>query len=363
MSSLIVKVCKVDSIEKHPNADKLSIAKVGGWNCIVGLNQYNVGDKVVFIPPDCVIPNNLIEKYNLEYLKHNGRTGTVKLRGYISQGLILDVPEGNWKVGDDVANAMGITKYEQPEPKFSIGGGGQSTKRKLNPLFDKYTDIENINNFNDVFKEGDLIVVTEKIHGSSGRWSNLPIAYSKMLPMIEKIKFVWNKYIRNKKFEFVYGSHNVQLTSDSKNKNFYGDDIWGRIAKKYDLANKIPENTIIYGEVYGEGIQDLTYGLKGINFAVFDIKQNGKYLNWDAVVDYCEENDLPYVPVIDYVAKFDKNELKNWTNGKSLICPSQLREGCVIKPIIEENNPKIGRKILKSVSSEYLLRKNATEFK
>ena len=363
MSSLIVKVCKVESIEKHPNADRLSVVKVGGWNCIVGLDQYKIGDKVVFIPPDCIIPNNLIEKYNLEYLRNNGRTGTVKLRGYISQGLILDVPEGNWKVGDDVANAMGITKYEQPEPKFSIGGGRQTSKRKLNPLFDKYTDIENINNFNDVFKEGDLVVVTEKIHGCNGRWSNLPIAYSKMLPMIEKMKFVWNKYILNKKFEFVYGSHNVQLTSDSKNKNFYGDDVWGKIAKKYDLVNKVEKNTIIYGEVYGEGIQDLTYGLKGIDFVVFDIKQNGKYLNWDEVVDYCEEYSLPYVPVIDYITKFDNNELKNWTNGKSLLCPSQMREGCVIKPITEENDPRIGRKILKSVSADYLIRKDGTEYK
>jgi RNA ligase (TIGR02306 family) len=362
MSSLIVKICKVENVTKHPNADRLSIATVGGWNCIVGLDQYKTGDKVVFIPPDCVIPNNLIEKYNLEYLKHNGRTGTVKLRGYISQGLILDVPEGSWKVGDDVANAMGITKYEQPEPKFSIGGARQSTKRKLNPLFDKYTDIENINNFNDVFKDGDLVVVTEKIHGCNGRWSLLPIAYSNKLPLIEKIKFVWNKYILKKKFEFVYGSHNVQLTSDSRTKNFYGDDVWGKIAKKYDLANKISENTIVYGEVYGEGIQDLTYGLKGIDFAIFDIKRDGIYLNWEEVVNYCIQHGLPNVPMISCNVKFDKNKLKDWTDGKSFVYKEQFREGCVIKPMIEENDPRIGRKILKSVSTEYLTRKGGTEF-
>jgi RNA ligase (TIGR02306 family) len=363
MSSLIVKVCRVDNVEKHPNADRLSIATVGGWNCIIGLDQYKVGDRVVFIPPDCIIPNNLIEKYNLEYLKGNGRTGTVKLRGYISQGLILDVPEGNWKLGDDVANAMGITKYEQPEPKFSIGGARQATKKRLNPLFDKYTDIENINNFKDVFKDGDLVVVTEKIHGCNGRWSLLPIAYSSKLPLIEKIKFVWNKYVLKKQFEFVYGSHNVQLTSDSKTKNFYGDDVWGKIAKKYDLANKITENTIIYGEVYGEGIQDLTYGLKGIDFVVFDIKRDGKYLNWNDVVDYCNQYQLPHVPVIVANTVFDANNIKEWTDGQSFKCQGQIREGCVIKPMVEENNPRIGRKILKSVSTEYLTRKGGTEFK
>lgn len=363
MSSLIVEVCKIDSVRKHPNADRLSIAECKGWNCIIGLDQYKKDDKVVFIPPDSIIPNDLIEKYNLEYLKGNGRTGTVKLRGYISQGLILDVPEGNWKIGDDVAKAMGITKYEQPEPKFSIGGARQTTKKKLNPLFDKYTDIENINNFKDVFKNGDLVVVTEKIHGCNGRWSLLPIAYSSKLPLAEKFKFFWNKYVLKKKFEFVYGSHNVQLTSDSKNKNFYGSDIWGNIAKKYDLANKITENTIVYGEVYGEGIQDLTYGMKGIDFAVFDIKRDGVYLNWNEVVNYCNKYKLPHVPVIMANTPFDANNIKNWTDGKSFLHPEQIREGCVIKPMIEENNPRIGRKILKSVSTEYLTRKGGTEFK
>jgi hypothetical protein len=46
-----------------------------------------------------------------------------------------------------------------------------------------------------------------------------------------------------------------------------------------------------------------------------------------------------------------------------MICPNQLREGCVVKPLKETINPCIGRKILKSVSEDYLLRKNATEYK
>lgn len=364
MSSLIVKVCRVNSIAKHPNADRLSIANIDGWNCIVGLEQYKEGDMVVFVPPDCIIPPNIIEKYNLEYLKHNGRTGTVKLRGYISQGLILDVPEGKWKVGDDVANALGITKYEQPEPSFSLGNRNQTSRKKLNPLFDKYTDIENINNFNDVFKDGDLVVVTEKIHGCNGRWAVLPISYNKQLPLADKIKFFWNKFVLKKKFEFIYGSHNVQLTANAVKNNFYGDNVWGKVAKKYDLINKVSENTIIYGEVYGDKIQDLTYGLvEEIDFAVFDIKQDGRYLNWNEVKTYCEQHSLPTVPEISVGETFDKIKLLNWTSGNSLICKDQLREGCVIKPLIEENNPRIGRKILKSVSTEYLIRKGGTEYK
>ena len=63
MSKLIVEVCKVDNIEKHPNADRLSIATIKGWNCIVGLNQYKPGDLVIFIPPDSIVPEDIIKKY------------------------------------------------------------------------------------------------------------------------------------------------------------------------------------------------------------------------------------------------------------------------------------------------------------
>src|SRR5690349_1488726 len=145
-SSLIVEVCKIKDIEPHPNADRLDIATVKGWNVIIQKEQYNVGDLVVFIPPDCVLPEKLIEEYDLSYLKNGGRTGTVKLRGYISQGLVLPAPKGAVE-GLDISEYLGIKKWAPPESLYSPKSGGQQvSKKKINPLFDKYTDIENIKN-------------------------------------------------------------------------------------------------------------------------------------------------------------------------------------------------------------------------
>jgi RNA ligase (TIGR02306 family) len=375
MSSLIVKVCSVYSIEKHPNADRLSIVTIdneNGWKCIVGLDQYKRNDRVVYIPPDCIIPPSLIEKYNLEYLKHNGKTSSIKLRGYISQGLILEVPPGNWKLGDDVAQVMGIIKYEPPE-KFTINPAKVSTKKKLNPNFDKYTDIENIKNFGGVFKDGDLVCVTEKIHGCNARYGNLPIEYPEKGALVDKLKYIWKKYILKQTHEFVYGSHNIQISSSNVKKSFYGTDVWGRIAKKYNLANILPENYIFYGEIYGNGIQDLTYGKKNegdIDIRWFDIKNvlNGKYASleefaaWMMSISICTPHEFDSVPVL-FIGKYNSTKLGEWTNGESKLCPGQLREGCVIKPVFEENDPFVGRKILKSVSEEYLTRKSGTEFK
>jgi RNA ligase (TIGR02306 family) len=358
MSSLIIEVCKIEEVTKHPNADKLDIVRVKNWNCIVGLNQYKVGDLVVFCPPDSIIPPNLIDKYNLEYLRSNGKVGTTKLRGFISQGLVLDLPEGNYKEGDDLAAVLNITKYEVPE---SPAMPNQPKKSRLNPGFDKYTDIENIKNFKDVFKEGDFVVASEKVHGSNARFANLEITINRKLPFLFLVKNLFKKYILKQTHQFVYGSHNVQLEGRAKTNNFYGDDKWGQIAKKYDMANIIPKDYIVYGEIYGKGIQDLTYGLNDVDLVVFDVKYKDKYLDWDAFYEFCKELDLPIVPIL-YIGTWNEGVL-DYTNGKSKICPSQIREGIVIKTVKEENNPKIGRKILKSVSPDYLTRKNGTEFK
>ena len=159
-------------------------------------------------------------------------------------------------------------------------------------------------------------------------------------------------------------SHNVQKSGSDNPNHFYGEDVWGKIAEKYNLAETLPENLIFYGEIVGEGIQDLTYGYKKHSLFIFDIKDvtTGKYLDWYDVVRWCEHLGLQIVPEL-YAGQYSDELRKQFTTGKSTIDGKTIREGIVLKTITESNNPKIGRKILKSVSEEYLLRKNGTEFK
>lgn len=358
MSSLVVEVCKIEKIEKHPNADRLSIATIKGWNCIVGLDQYKVGDLVVFCPPDSVIPDNIIEQYNLEYLKKGKRVRTVKLRGFISQGLVLDLPplekDTYWKEGANLAEYLGITKYEPPEPSFQqFKNPGSPTKKKKNLLFDKYTDIENVKNYNRVFQNGDMVIMTEKIHGTNFRVGKL-----------ERYSRTWwgkTKAFLFGKYEFVYGSHRVQISGNIRYKGFYGEDVYGKIAKKYNLAEIIPEGYILYGEIYGPGIQkNFEYGLKEIDVKFFDVKYEGRYLNYLEFVQFCRDRNLPIVPLL-YSGAFDNNILKECTEGKSSVDIKTIKEGCVVKSQIEENDPRIGRKILKSINPEYDLIKDKTE--
>ena len=202
---------------------------------------------MVFIPPDCIIPDNIINKNKLEYLRKDGRTKTIRLRGCTSQGLVLRAENKNWKEGDNVAEKLGIVKYEAPEPKYALSQNNVATKKRINPYFSKYTHIENIENFGGIFTEEDEIVITEKIHGTNARYGLLKIEIGKNIPLLDKVSMFLRKYLLGKKYEFVYGSHNVQITKHSNRGNFYGEDKWGEIAKRYDLANILFEDMIIYG--------------------------------------------------------------------------------------------------------------------
>lgn len=388
MSKLIVEVCKIDKIESLPNADKLVMATIKGWQCLVGKGIHTEGDLVIYVPPDAVVPQNLIEELKLDYLReHSGRVRTIKLRGYISQGLVI--PASYFKKekyfgghdiieGTDVAHRLGITKYEPPKStrgeytskttlqcfaelfeglkigkvsfsrfilkSYELFKSRLTKKRKGNPNFKEYTDLNNIKHYPTVFTDGEWVVITEKIHGTNFRAGNV---------LVQQNWF--NKLIGKKGFEFLYGSHRVQKMPFS-GKGFYGEDVYGVIAKRYDLANILPEGFTIYGEIYGPKIQELTYGANQLEVVFFDVKRDGKYLDYDAFYMFCKVHDLPMVPEL-FKGRYDPEILKLSTEGKTTLGGDHIREGAVLKPLMENYDNRCGRKILKSISPDYLLTK------
>jgi len=349
MSSLIVPVVKINKIEKHDNADRLEIAQFEGslWSCIIGKGDFKIGDTAVYIPIDSVISEELVKKYNIAYLKKNERVRAVKLRGVISYGLLVS-NDLNKNVGTDMAEEFKIIKWEPPVRgnKTPIPG----TKRKANPFFDKYTDMENIKNYPDVLKEGEDVVITEKIHGMNYRVGWLP----------KEINNIWDKIktIFTGKYEFVVGSHNVQSSLYNENNTFV------KIANKYKLKEKTKDypGLIFYGEIYGKGIQHLTYNIEDVQVRFFDIKSitEGKYLDYPDVRDICDKLDLERVPLIQS-GPWQKKFIIELATGKSNLA-DHIIEGIVIKPYNERYDHKVGRVILKSINPEYLLDKKATDF-
>ena len=341
----------------HPNADKLELAIVKGWQCIIQKNSYKVNDLVIFIQPDTIVPETLIKQFNLEFLRKNGRVGVVKLRGVVSYGLIID-NYLNLKEGTEVSTILGLTKYEQLDV-YEAGQPGQrkTSRKKLNPHFFKYCDIENSKNYPDLFSEEDEVVVTEKIHGANFRCGWLK---RKQTNWFDRI---WAKMFGE--YEFVYGSRTVQISGNVNYKGFYGTDVYGHVANKHTMAiycKSYPDYEF-FGEVYGPKIQDLNYGRKEIDLILFDIKDTvtERYLDWDEFNAIMTRLFLPSAPVL-YRGKFNKDKILSLATGNSILDKTQIKEGVVVKTVVEKSS-KIGRTVSKYINPDYYTRTNGTENK
>jgi len=151
--------CDVVAIKlrSHPNANSLSLVDVGDFQCAVRTADWRDGDLAVYIPPDSVVP----ETKTFAFLKGHYRIKVKKLRGEWSMGLLVPAP-GGAKIGDDCMEALGVTHYEpQVHGHFSTGGDNVVAPKGFFPTY----DVLNFRKYARLFKDGEEVIVTEKIHG------------------------------------------------------------------------------------------------------------------------------------------------------------------------------------------------------
>jgi len=380
MATFEAKVYKL-RIEEHPNADALELAVVGDYRSIVRKGQFKTGDLGVYIPEAAVLDEWLIERLGLVGKlagKERNRVKAIKLRGILSQGLVYPVHllDGglyaieynetdksllDYKIvtvgegirlfpveeGTDVTAVLGITKYEPPIPVHMAGEVFNAHGYTLN------YDIENIKKFPHVFDESELVLVTEKLHGT---WTCF--GYHPDLPD----PIITSKGLSGRGLAF--------KVNDANKDNLYVR-MYREVGERLlnTLREQLVDGIAIYllGEIYGKGVQDLHYGTSKPQFRAFDIyvswRGEGRFLCGNEFIRVCHLAGIETVPVLGHGA-FTRAEIDEMTNGKDLVAGENIREGVVIRPLIEERrHDDIGRVILKSVSEAYLLRDGeATEF-
>lgn len=157
-TKVVVDVVEVESVASHPNADRLEVAIIKGWQVVVPKGEYVPGDKVVYFPPDVIVPQEWSDQFGVTKYLSNGRVRCARLRGEPSFGFVVRAESGV-SVGTDMVGIYGVTKYEPP-----IRPTAGDAERE-HPMFPPYTDVENLRNFPDVFEPGEPVSVTEKIHG------------------------------------------------------------------------------------------------------------------------------------------------------------------------------------------------------
>jgi len=367
MSDLVVQPTTIEAIKPHPNADKLEIAVVGGWDIVTGKDNYSVGDVVVHIQPDSMVPRQQAEEWGVaQYLsfKKNsdmGRVRAARLRSVTSFGFLAPNESGA-AVGDDLAEHYGIKKYEPPIPVGMQAG----QQRHEHPLFHRYTDIQNLRNYKEYLAYGEPLVITEKIHGTNSRvgWVRDEASADELLD---------NGGLNM----LVIGTHRTQRDPEECGvyglpHELYGDAMagvvnWLETHREEDEGRL--NSVIFFGEIFGAGVQDLHYGAKDQkSYRLFDIAVNGEYLPWRTVEYLANEFGIPLVPVLAH-GVFTFEDLVELAQGDTTLEDEHIREGIVVHPWAIElkwgkgtKAPIQRRMIFKLISDEYLLRKGGSEY-
>jgi RNA ligase (TIGR02306 family) len=359
-------VARINEIKPIEGADNIEQGVIGGWNCIIKKGEYKVDDLVIVATTDAIIPQELSDAMNVtNYLRKGQRVRTVKLRGVYSECLIIPfmycknaakLTNTKWNEGEDMMEMLGIFKYEPPAVQVQLASG-RKIRYSQNPNFGIYYKFPNLKNVKGMFSEDDLVEITRKIHGTNARYG---IVRKWKLSIWDKVKrFFGAEWVE---YEYVYGSHNVEKGSDSQ--GFYSTDVWRTIDNKYKIREKlwdlfkrykdyyeIKEGIVIYGEIFGEGIQkNYDYGLKEIEFAGFDVTINGEYCDSGRRLDiFNNVLDLPHVPIL-YGDEWSQEIQDSFVFNNFIEGTKVPHEGIVIKAL-DGNRQKVA----KVINPDYLI--------
>jgi len=333
----------VDGIAPIDGADAIETAVIGGWKVVVKKGEFTVGDRAVYLEIDSWVPTELAPflSKGKEPREFNGVKGerlrTVKLRGQLSQGLLLPLSEVTkfgpdqdvgfhvpvtWAEGEDVTEALGIKKWERPM-NAQLAGMARGNFPSVIPK----TDQERVQNLvKEIAASVNLqFEVTEKLEGSS-----------------------MTCYL----IDGVFGvcSRNLDLKETA-------DNTFWQVARKEQIEEKMrlcgDGDWAIQGELIGPGIQGNIYKLAEPKFCVFDVYniQAGDYLLpvfRRALIDRMGLKHVPVLLVDKDLGVGSVDEILQWADGASKIGAGPLREGVVFKQVE-------GGMTFKAISNKYLL--------
>lgn len=316
----LASIQAIEEIKPIEGADAIEAYRVQGWWVVGRKNEYSVGDLVVYVSIDSWVPNELAPflTKGREPKEYNGVKGerlrTIKLRGQISQGLLLPIAVLKWPVesfdwddvGLDVTKTLGIQKWERPIPAALAG-----EIRGVFPDGIPKTDQERCQNLgHEIQSAHDLqtmFEVTEKLDGSS------------MTAFLSLDG------------EFHVCSRNLSLKPSETN------SFW-RVAIKNDIEAKMREKQLfgyaIQGELLGPGVQGNSYNLSDHELYVFDVysQRDGQYMSPGERTVLIYTLGLKHVPVIGYQqTPKTVDELLKMAEGPSQLNLKAQREGLVFK--------------------------------
>lgn len=381
-SNYVATIVKLPELKKVDGLDNLMVANVFGYNCLVSKDS-NPSTLYVFFPAECVLSekflhfNNLYRKSELNFDKdkkwffeESWRVKAVKFKGIVSSWFIIPIESLQWfgydkwfKIWDTFHSIDWekiCWKYRRPVAPEKLTKSQRISKRLekfdivIPNQFRFHADTPQFLRFLSDFKEGDKIVITEKLHWTSAVFSN--VLTKRKLSRIEKFGKFLGMNIRDTEYYHLYSSRTVIKNDDIDDERnqgwgYYWEDIWWIYAKQ--LESKIEKGITLYGEIVGYTpsggyIQKgYHYGCKEgeSKFYVYRITYttpDGNVIEFtdSQIRQYCSLRSIEVVPLISYMdwnTNLNLAEINaRWLAEKvEMMCPLNdnkvPREGVVIR--------------------------------
>jgi RNA ligase (TIGR02306 family) len=370
MANVNVTVEKVRAVEHHPNADKLDLATIRGWQVIVGRDQYKKGDPCVYVPIDSVLPVELAHEWGVaKYMRGNMRVRTIKLRGSVSQGLVVpmeNLPEylATSPPGADLTKDLGITKWVptgKPAKGMRLQHGQSMNPRRSTPWFPRYTKIDHLGNNPDAFISTDWVVVKEKRHGTNFRMGFVKKARKSLTESVLELAHKVLRRLGLTHDAYIASGHYLHVGSHNVIRERHKDDLYWKAAQKVLDKSKtpLPPGYVFFFEISGPEVQKgFDYGAEPGDFIVecIDIfcTRTESYLGPVEVEHKCYHWDIPQVPAFCQGRwAYVKSMLDHYASGPATGDGDHIREGIVIKAYGGDR-----RKIYKLISPDYLIKQH-----
>ena len=330
-----MKLASIETVKEilpHPNADKLELAKILGWQAVVEKGKFKTGDRVVFVVIDTILPaapwSAFLQDRNAP--EKGIRLRTVKLRGEYSRGLVLPLdvlPENvrGWHEGADVGGALGVKKYEKEIPAQLSGEALGAFPTYICPTTDEDNGLSNLGLVEEVL-DYPTLTITKKLDGSS----------CTIIIDSGAISYVC--------------SRRLSLKDDNKN------SFW-QVAKKLNISNLEPCRYVVQGELMGPGIQGNQLKLIEPTLYVYQVQRrqlkenDAQYLNYAEMAQFSKELGCMAVPLqVETLSSVETSldALQALADSQVLPC-GKPAEGIVVRPsvyVASGNGRPLGFKLI-----------------
>lgn len=336
----LASIQEIIDVQPIESADAIESVSILGWNCVSKKGEFKIGDKCVYFEVDSFLPIDKRFEFlragsykNNEYMGEGFRLKTQRFRGQLSQGLALPIsilPNGEYNIGEDVTELLGVKKWDVPEMATSAG-----TAIGNKPFGIYTTDeirIQSIPEIIDIMK-GKPYYISTKMDGTS-------VTY----------------YVKDGAFGVCGRTFEYKDTEDCS--------FW-TYAKKHLINEKLlnyNQNIAVQGEFCGGGIQKNRLKLKTPKFYAFNVLnlETMRYFGFEDFINICKELQIETVPIEEVEDSFEYKTIEDLIErAKGNYDSGNKKEGIVIRPLKEEYCYQLsGRLSFKVLNNDFLLKQD-----